>query len=511
MKLKEICLLTLTLMPLTSVFSSAMLTNKMTGIGPDSFRVNPHFCVKSRAGAFIPVEPDDSINLALHASKDGYVGGAIRFGGCDENKNAYLGWLSLNAKSSGIIVTGYTPFEHVHVEYKNIGIDAKGNLVGEIKFTEIPANTELMSQEPRINPVWKFAGANLSGLEFGKMIDPVVIPNLSQEDAASNFSDLKEIQAFLAAGMNTFRIPLSWDYLQWNGAGKGEINQEYYHSYVKPLLETLTRAHVTAIIDLHTYMRYSEYGKEYSGCGAEGKCPDGTLVLDEKKYQDVWLKLLALLQANPAINMDYIAIDLFNEPVEVPDDKVFTIQASLIKALREHGFNNYILVEGNSWTGLHSWTTKSWTSSDGKQTYTNASLFSRENFAKHGIHDLSKIIINVHQYLDSDFSGTHDICRNDLMSKGEGNYNLSAFVDYLQQNQLQAMVTEFGAGRDSNTCAPALRQFMQYLKDNALTVDKGYGFIGWTIWSTGHGWGNYNLRVTPTDYKMQVLKEFLIC
>lgn len=161
-------------------------------------------------------------------------------------------------------------------------------------------------------------------------------------------------------------------------------------------------------------------------------------------------------------------------------------------------------MEGNSWSGLHSWTTTAWASKDGKTTYTNSTLFTRDNFIKAGINDLSKIIINVHQYLDSDYSGTHEQCLTNLKTVGLDGFNLDTFTNYLQQNKLNAMVTEFGAGSDSSSCVGALTGFLNYLKYNSAK-NKDYGFMGWTIWSAGHGWGNYNLRVTPNSYQTQIV------
>ncbi len=167
------------------------------------------------------------------------------------------------------------------------------------------------------------------------------------------------------------------------------------------------------------------------------------MILDPAAYQDLWTKFFALMKNDPKINKDYLLFDLVNEPVDVPDDSVFTIQAAIIKSLRQQGYQGYILVEGNAWSGLHSWTTASWASKDGKSTYTNANLFTRDHFVKEGITDLSKIIINVHQYLESDYSGTHDQCLSDLKTMGADGFNLNVFVDYLQQNHLKAIVTEF--------------------------------------------------------------------
>jgi len=494
--------------------NAANITNNITGVGPKDAPVYPYLCVQNSAGvvptAGVLAHNQTANGNAISGSED-YVGATLRFGGCSDS-NTYLGYAEFNINEQhNNKFSSYASPLGVHIIYADGAVDSNGVVTGKIKYTNINPNFELLTTTPSSNPNWLFVGANLSGLEFGKTVDPVVIPNLSVEDSSGTYTDLKDTQSFLKSGMNTMRVPLSWGYLQLDGAGKGAINLDYYDSYVKPLLETLTSAKVYTIVDLHAYMRYSKFGKEYSGCSDDptAKCPDGTLITDPAAYKDIWTKLYAEMKKDPKINMDYILLDLVNEPVDAPNDSVFVIQAETIKALRDKGFNGYILVEGNSWSGLHSWTDESWKSSDGKTSYTNASLFSRDNFVKSGITDLSKIIINAHQYLDSNYSGTHADCLTDLTTTGSGKFNLNAFVDYLQTNNLKAMVTEFGSGSNSASCKIALTKFLDYLKDNTAKDGKDYGFIGWTIWSTGHGWGNYELRVTPTSYHMDVMKNYL--
>lgn len=496
----------MSLMGCLQIAYASNITNNITGVGPKDGLISPYICIQDGNGQVTySLAPGATIDGNAYSGSKNYIGATIRFGGCTTS-HTYLGYIGFNTNPYKI--GSYSPPAGVHITFANPEIDATGHVSGKIQYTPINSNFALLNKEPSKNNDWKFVGANLSGLEFGKVIDPVVIPDLSEEDVNGSYSDLNDTRTFLTAGMNTFRIPVSWSYLQLEGAGKGDLNLDYFNSYLKPLLETLTSAHVNTIVDMHSYMRYSVFGKEYSGCGGEGKCPDGTLVLDEKAYQDVWSKLYSLIKNDPRINMDYVLFDLQNEPVDVPDDLVFTIQTSVIKKLREQGFAGTILVEGNSWSGLHSWTTNSWTSRDGKITYTNATLFTRENFIKAGVTDLDKILINVHQYLDNDYSGTHDQCESDLNTQGVNGFNLKLFVNYLQQNHLKAIVTEMGSGRDSGSCKVALAKFLDYLKENS-DKNKDYGFVGWTIWSTGHGWGGYNLRVTPVSYQMQVMQNYL--
>lgn len=475
---------------------AATLINDIQGVGPNG-RVRPYICGSQNK---LNIAPGSLVDVGPVS----YIGAALRFNGCTES-DSYLGWMNLSLSTNGNAITGYIPPEGVHISYIEHAIDDKGRLGGSIAYTPIVTNEDLTPAQPAL--YWEFAGINLSGLEFGKVIDPAVIPNLSKQDQGSIYSDLKDTESFIQAGMNTIRVPVSWGYLQLDGAGKGAINMGYYTNYIQPLLQSLTKAKVHTIVDLHAYMRYSTFGEQYSGCFGSAPCPDGTLILDEQAYQSVWGQLVQLIQNDPAINKEYILLDLMNEPVGVPDDKVFTIQTSLIKMLRAQQFNGIILVEGNNWTGLHSWATQEWVGSDGSH-YTNATLFTREHFAKAGITDLSKIIINVHQYLDSDYSGTHDTCQQDLGSTGFDGFNLDAFTEYLKKNELKAMVTEFGTGADVASCRLPLQHFMTYLRENSAN-GKNYGFAGWTIWSTGHGWGGYNLRVRPDSYHMQVLNDYL--
>lgn len=483
---------------------AANLTNHISGVGPEN-KIKPYICIQDGSGKITyALAPGQSVDGNKMSGNKYYVGATLRFDGCSTS-NAYLGYIGFNLNSNGNNnIDTYSPPDGIHVAYEKGAIDSKGVVTGKINYTQIKANSNI--HHAKAGKYWEFTGFNLSGLEFSKSIDPFVIPNLSEQDAETASSDLNEVNAFIQKGANTIRVPVRWGYLQLEGPGKGPIYKDYYEHYVRPLLQSLTQAKVHTIVDLHAYMRYSQFGSQYAGCGMDGPCPDGMLITDSKAYQDIWSKLYELIQNDPAIDKNYILLDLVNEPVEVPDDKVFTIQTDVVKMLRKKGFKGYILVEGNSWSGLHSWTTYEWQGGDG-QSFTNATLFTRENFNKAGINDLSKILINVHQYLDSDFSGTKNECQQDMTTTGPEGFNLLAFTDYLEQNQLKAIVTEFGAGTHAESCTPALAFFMDYLKDHSAQ-GKNTGFMGWTIWSVGHGWGGYNLRVTADSYQEKILEQY---
>jgi endoglucanase len=485
------------------------ITNAIGGVGDGDSEVKPYICIQNHESFACEVKPGGKANVYNCSGNKYYLGASLRFGGCSP-ENTYLGFINVNPQTHAVKYQSPSPTNDIHIEYSgNTMLDDDGVIAGKIQYTPIQRNFNLTPAT--LNSDWDFVGVNLSGLEFGKVIDPIVVPNLSQQDAqdgAGKYSDLAEIQAFIKAGMNTVRLPLSWGYLQLGGAGQGKLNTEYFDNYIKPTLETLTHANVNVIVDLHAYMRYSKFGKEISGCGASSRCPDGTLITDVKAYQDVWGKLYTLIKNDKNINMNFIVFDLMNEPVDLPTETVFDIETQLIKSLRQQGFQGYILVEGNSWSGLHSWmlSTKS---QNGKVQYKpNGEVFTRDNFVKAGI-NLDKIIINAHQYFDSNFSGNADVCEASIGTEGENGFNLAAFLKYLKANDFKAIVTEFGTGKNAASCTKPLNDFLNYLQTNSAK-NKSYGFVGWTIWSTGHGWGDYSLRVTPESYQMKdALQKYL--
>ena len=146
-----------------------------------------------------------------------------------------------------------------------------------------------------------------------------------------------------------------------------------------------------------------------------------------------------------------------------------------IARIRTEGFSNLLLVEGTQWSGLHSW-----------QATGNADAFKR-------ITDVEfNTDINVHQYFDEDYSGRSSTCVNP--STLLHTINAEYFVKWLKNNNKTAFVTEFGAPNNP-TCQEDLSKFLSYLQDNSsYDASEQYGFIGWTLWSAGHGW--------PDDYIM---------
>lgn len=478
------------------------ITNAIQGVGPNGL-IKPYLCLQNADGAItLTLAPDQTGDANRASGEPLHARAHLRFGGC-EAKHEDLGTVDIAIGPSipTPSIVNYTSPNGIHIAYINANITTQGKLMGNIVYTPIQANFNL--NPSHLASPSLLTGINLSGLEFGQTLLPSTIPNLSQQDAETPYSDLANIQTFIQAGMNTVRLPIAWNYLQWNGPGLTIINQDYYAHYIKPLLESLTSAKIHTILNLHTNMHYAKYGQNDISCPKQGYCPGGTLILDESVYTYVWEQLWQLIQQDSSIDPDYLLFDLVNAPIHVPDDKVFTIQAAVIKQLRQNGFPGYILIQGNAGSELHDWTTHQWVGDDG-QTYSNATLFTRERFIQTGIEDLSKIMISVRQYLDEGYQGTHPECLQDLSTIGPTGFNLEAFAHYLETNQLQAIVTAIGVGRDTHTCTPALSQFMTYLKHHRIN-ETPYGFKGGILWGAGHAWEDYPLRITSNSEFISLL------
>ncbi len=95
------------------------------------------------------------------------------------------------------------------------------------------------------------------------------------------------------------------------------------------------------------------------------------------------------------------------------------------------------------------------------------------------------LIFDVHQYLDSDSSGTHAECTQN------GVTNILNLATWLGNNGRKAMLTETGGGNVqscwTNVCAEL--DTMNYHTDV---------FLGWTGWAAGSFDSSYVLTETPT-------------
>src|SRR5690606_13126664 len=132
----------------------------------------------------------------------------------------------------------------------------------------------------------------------------------------------------------------------------------------------------------------------------------GSSAVEVADFGDLWTRL-----ANEYGDDPQVIFALMNEPNTMPTEQWLTAANGGIAAIRTAGADNLILVPGNAWTGAHSWS-QDWYGTPNAEVMAGV-VDPGENYA-----------IEVHQYLDADFSGTSGSCQSPVI----GSQALSAFT-----------------------------------------------------------------------------------
>lgn len=289
------------------------------------------------------------------------------------------------------------------------------------------------------------AGTNLSGLEF----NGGAIPGKAYFDYG--VPTHAEVDYFVKKGFRFFRLPFRWERIQPSAGG--ELDAKYL-GLVKDLASYATGKGAHVLLDVHNYARYK--GKVI-GSDTEG-------AVTAKQFGDLWARLAKEFSADPKV-----VFGIMNEPFGM-DTKLWLDDANAaIAAIRATGATNLLTVPGTRWTGAHSW------------------VKSDNGTVMLGVVDpLDNWIYEVHQYLDSDSSGTHDTCPSTTI----GEKALASFTAWAKANGKRAMLGEFGAANNA-TCLEALDKALAHMKANDDV------WAGHTYWSAGPWWGDYMYSIEP--------------
>lgn len=127
----------------------------------------------------------------------------------------------------------------------------------------------------------------------------------------------------------------------------------------------------------------------------------------------------------------------------------------------------YIAVEGNSYSGAWTWTS------------VNTNLANLTDSA-------NKLLYEMHQYLDSDGSGTSETC----VSSTIGVERVTAATEWLIANGKVGILGEFAGGANS-VCQQALTGMLDYMEENSNV------WLGALWWAGGPWWGTFSLFFFP--------------
>ncbi|KAG5654081.1 Manganese dependent endoglucanase Eg5A [Sphagnurus paluster] len=289
-------------------------------------------------------------------------------------------------------------------------------------------------------------GVNMAGYDFsvatdgsftGKGVDPPTA----------------QFAHFAAQGVNVFRIPFAWQ-LMTPTLG-GTIDSTFFARYdktVQTALNSATKPYV--ILDLHNYARWN--GAIISQGGPS-----------DSQFASIWSQLAAKYKGNPKI-----IFGLMNEPHDLQSVSTWVNSVQVaVNAIRAAGATSqYLLLPGSSWASAQAFPTEA-----------GPALLKVTDPAG----GVSKLIFDVHKYLDSDNSGTHAECTTSNVDV------FTTLVNYLKSNgNRQALLSETGGGNTAS-CITNLKAQLAYVKANSGTL------TGFTVWSAGSFDTSYVLTVTP--------------
>jgi endoglucanase len=326
------------------------------------------------------------------------------------------------------------------------------------KFVEVGAASLLACVLAHANPTSaiEYAGVNLSGAEFGESQLPGTY--------GSNYvyPSFAEIDYYQNVGMNVIRVPFRWERLQ-RSLYAGLDGPEF--ARLSAVVGYATSRGVTVLLDPHNYARYN------------GNLI-GSAAVPHAAFADFWSRLAQQFKGNPRV-----LLGLMNEPHDMPTEQWLAAANAAIAAIRAAGAQNLILVPGNAWTGAHSW-------SDNWYGTPNATVM-------RGVVDPAhNFAFEVHQYLDSDSSGTSA----QIVSTTIGSQRLANFTSWLRSNGYRGFLGEFavaGSTIGAGIGDEALSNVLGYLDANSDV------WRGWTFWAGGPWWGEYMFTLEPQNLGQQ--------
>lgn len=307
-------------------------------------------------------------------------------------------------------------------------------------------------------------GINLSGAEAGSDVSYAYqgMPSLSTD-----------MGYYIDRGMNTVRFPIKWSYITESiDADTASESGATYLSIVAQSIEEMLDAGLYVILDFHSYMRFSP--DSYAGNSNE--------IASASDMYNVWSIVSDALHEQATAYPDHLILEIANEPNRMDTMQVLANNNAGIDAIRDASLTNMIIIQGNSWSGLHSWH-KPGSATDG---LSNAEVLIPANI----VDPLNNYAIAVHQYVDWNGSGTSPVGQelNDFINYA----NFDEFMDWVHEHDVKVILDEFGSGSDANSIAD-VNYLLTQVEANGYVEGEG-GFLGWATWVGGHTWAQHNFN-----------------
>ncbi|RYZ88799.1 MAG: glycoside hydrolase family 5 protein, partial [Proteobacteria bacterium] len=187
----------------------------------------------------------------------------------------------------------------------------------------------------------------------------------------------------------------------------------------------------------------------------------GSADMPASKFANFWAHVAAAY-----INQPNVLFGLINEPYGINARTWQSSAIAAVSAIRSVGAKQKIFIPGVSWTGAHSWISSG-----------NAAVWA--NF-----HETNSVF-EIHQYFDSDSSGTNATCSTNVGVK-----RFSGFTAWAEANSQKGFLGEVGWGANANCETEAEAAF-----DHMDSHPNAY--LGWSYF--GAGWYNGFMTLNPAN------------
>lgn len=306
----------------------------------------------------------------------------------------------------------------------------------------------------------RYTGTNLSGGDFYH-------PEVGKRPTYAKdfiYPNAQEFDYCVRNGMNIVRIGFLWEVVQ--PELMKPLDDVEWKRYVD-VVRLATSKKLTVLIDPHNYARY--FGK-----------PIGAGGVPDTAFADFWGRVALTFKGD-----SQVWFGLVNEPYDIPAERWVDSANAAIKAIRNAGAKNLILVPGVAFTGAWTWTSNSYGEPNGRAL---------DRIIDPGRH----YAIEVHQYLDRDASGT----KPQVVSPTVGSERLRSFVEWCRSRKMKAFLGEFAVG-DTTDGKLALEDML-----SAMERDRDV-WLGFTWWSAGPWWGDYMFTIEPKNGKDRPQMDWL--
>jgi len=329
----------------------------------------------------------------------------------------------------------------------------------------------------------KYAGVNLSCAEFGQNNLP------GTYNTHYTYPTQAEVDYFRNRGMNIIRLPFRWERLQQaTNAALNSTELGRLHTFVS----ATTAKGVHVILEPHNFARYYPDTANFqsSAQGLVGSYYPNSV------FSNFWWRIADIYKTNQLVNFN-----LMNEPNTMPTEQWVAAANAAIAGIRAAGATNVIHVPGNQWTGAHAWT---------ENYYGTPNSIAMLNI----VDPASNVVFEVHQYLDSNSSGT----TTNIVNANIGVARIAAFTTWLRGNNKRGFLGEFAVANSTVGSGgtligdEALTNMLNYIATNADVWE------GWAWWAAGPWWGSYMFTLEPTNIgqpgqveraAMPVLRSFI--